>query len=108
MPYSRSWRCAANVRRSLGRLFEMRPRFVDPRSRLGLSDEVEEPLEERDAVALAQPEASGMGCECVSERAGVVVDAADRVSDELCDGLGVFLLPEEVGGDPRWPRHRQP
>jgi len=74
----------------------VRPGFVDPRSRLGLGDTVEKPLEERDAVALPEPEACRVGSKRVSEGAGVVVDTADRVGNELRDGLRVFLLPEEV------------
>ena len=45
--------------------------------------------------------------ECVGEGAWVVVHLADRVRDDVGDGLGIFVVEEEIGGDPGWSRDGQ-
>jgi hypothetical protein len=81
--------------------------LIEPELGVRVSDEAEEPAEEGEPVAAAQSEARGMGRKCLSEAAGVVADVADRVSDDVGDGFGVFVVQEEVRGDARWDRDRQ-
>ena len=86
---------------------EAAARLIEPELGIRVADEPEEPAEEGETVAAAQSEARGVGRECLGEAAGVVVDVADRVSDDVGDGFGVFVVQEEVGGDAGWARDRQ-
>jgi len=48
-----------------------------------------------------------MRCQCVRKRPWVVVDGANRVCDDVRDGLGVLFVVEQVGRDPSGSRDRE-
>jgi len=81
-------------------------RLLHPLRRLWVTDEVEEPAKQREAVPAPKPEAGRVGLERVRERPRIVVDGAKRIGNDLCHRSGVFLIVEEVGGDARRPRDR--
>lgn len=83
------------------------PRFLHPHRGLRIADKVEKPTEKRNPVTFAQAEARRVRRERVGERAGVVVDGADRVGEQLRHRLRIFFFPKEIRHDARWSRHRQ-
>ncbi len=84
----------------------MRPRLFEPLLRIRITDEIEEPLQESESVSSPKTEPVCVRRKAFSEGSWIVDDAAARFGNNLRDRLRVFMLPEQIRRDPRWPRHR--
>src|ERR1700722_5989541 len=92
----------------LGRAFGLRSCLRYPPGCFRVASCAEEPAKEREAIPSPEPETGGVRCEGVCERGWVFVDGPERIGNDLCDCLRVFLVVQQVGGDGRWPRDRHP
>lgn len=81
---------------AFGRPVDMSSRSVDPLRRLGITDEVKEPAEERNPVASTEAELGSVRGEGFRERAWKDVVGSDRISHYVCDGFRVLLVEKEV------------
>ncbi len=81
--------------------------LLHPFGGLAVSDEIEEPAQESDAVPAPEPKLRGVRSESVREGAGVVVGAADCVGDDLSDRLRVIAVGEQISHDASRPGDKQ-
>ncbi len=81
--------------------------LLDPERVVRITDELEEPPKQAEAIAAYQAEPLCVRGEGVCERARIVVDVSKRLRDDLRHGFGILALVEEVRRDPRWTRDRQ-
>ncbi len=89
-----------------GRTCDVCSRFRHPARTLRVTHEVEEPAKQCEAIPAPQPKPGSVVRKSVRKRPRIVVDGADRVCNDMCNCLGVFLVVEEIGGDPRRPGNR--
>lgn len=68
--------------------------LLHPFGGLGVTNEIEQPAQESDAVLLPKSELRGVRSEGVRDGPGVVVGAADCVGDDLSYCLGVLAVAE--------------
>ena len=90
------------------RAIEVRTRFVEPAGCVGIIGEIQEPPEESESIVASQSKPSGVGRKAFCEGPGVVEDTSDAVGDDLGHCPGVLSVGEQIGSDPRRPRHGQP
>lgn len=75
--------------------------FADPASCLGVTHQIQQPVEHANSVTTPKTEVSRWPGQGVANRAWVVVPAAECVRHHLGDSLRILAIGEEVGGDPR-------
>jgi hypothetical protein len=83
------------------------PGKLHPFCGVGVTDEVEEPAENRYTVAPAEPEASRVRRKSPSELARVVVNVVKRLRHDTRDGLRLLIVSEEIRSDLRRPGNRK-
>jgi hypothetical protein len=81
--------------------------FFQPAVGVSFSNEFQEPTEEGEPVTVAEAEPRGVLGKVVNERPRIIEKPPDGVGNELGDSLGVFVVPEKVGGSSRWSRRGQ-
>ncbi|HEY8766199.1 MAG TPA: hypothetical protein VIP09_02875 [Dehalococcoidia bacterium] len=84
----------------------MIPRLVQPSSRLRIADEVHEPTQEAEAVASTKAEPDGEWHQSVRKCAGIIVDVANCVRDDMGHRFGLLAIRQKIGGDSGRPSHR--
>lgn len=93
-------RVRATVRRMAG------ASLLHPTRGLRISNEIQQPAKDREAIVFAQPELSGVGRKRVGDGGGIVVDLADGVGDargprdEQAPSFDPFLIAERSMTEP--------
>jgi hypothetical protein len=70
--------------------------------------EIEEPFQKGQPVRLAESEPHSVRRNRFGHNARIVLYLAQRLSDDLGDGLRVLAIAEQVSRYPRWPIDQQP
>ena len=74
-------------------------RFGDPPVPFGISCQVEEPSEHGETVVSAESEGSCIRPKSIGKGAWIVLDAPDRLSDDLRYRFRILSVPDEVRSD---------
>lgn len=98
---SHGWRCAGASAVG-GGFIKSSSSLLHPCRRVGITDKIEQPPQERDAVAAPEPELCCVWCERSGEGARVVVPLTEGVGDHMGHCLRVLAVEEEIRGDTRW------
>jgi hypothetical protein len=74
---------------------------------LRIADEVQEPAQKAEAVASTKAEPHGEWHQSVRKCAGIIVDIANCVRDDMGHRFGLLAIRQKIGGDSARPRHRE-
>jgi hypothetical protein len=80
--------------------------LLHPPGCIRVTNDVEKPPEQRQAVPTPEPETSGVWRKGVGERAWVVIDGPDSVSHHVCHRLRILLVIQKIDSNPGRPGDR--
>jgi len=81
---------------SVCRVVDVGSRLLHPAWDVRITDQINQPTQKSYTVATSEPEVSGVRSKGIDKYAGVVVDTADRITDDVGHRFWVFSIGEKV------------